>query len=79
VEPKLLKGSKYYVEVSGIGVARLENRHKVVFDGAYTVELDALSYVSAALADEGQADEGQADALKDLVRAFYAYDKAFNA
>lgn len=74
MEPKLLSGNKYYVEVEDIGVANLEKRHTVTFDGTYTVELDALSYVSAALAYDKQTDT-----LKDLVRAFYAYDKAFNA
>ncbi len=73
VTPKHLSGNKHYVEVSGIGVASLENRHAVTFDDAYTVELDALSYVHAVLAGGGQPGP-----LKELVRAFYAYDRAFN-
>ena len=62
-------------EASRIGVKNLQKRHTVSFGGgAYTVELDAMSYVYGALRSTGSSQE-----LKDVCRALWAYGEAFTA
>lgn len=77
VEPELLASnestSKYFVLAGSIGVGNLGKAHTITFGDGYTVSLDALSYVRSVLRD-GDADQ----ALRDLVKALYAYYAAFN-
>ena len=70
-EPAGKKGNKYYVQAGPIGVAFLGNRHTVSIGGTYTAELDAYSYVYAALRDQDD------QALEDVCKALWAYGEAF--
>ena len=61
------------MQAGPIGVAHLGDKHTVSFsDGAYTVTLDALSYVYGALKDTGTEPT-----LADASKALWAYAAAF--
>jgi len=72
-------GNQYYIIVRNIGAGNLSRQHTAVFGGSYTVTFSVLSYPYTVLKNRGSYPELIDDVLCDLVKAIYAYSKAYSA
>lgn len=71
IEP-VKTGSRYYIQLPGIGAKDLKTEYTVVFGESYIVKFSAMSYIYSVL---NNCPDG--DPLSDLAKAIYAYSEAF--